>query len=189
MSYPISQSEVGSVYQLDTVDPESLKKLGEELLVGMFGHFCVGIEPTGGNHPKRLKEIEDTDLIKHVHKIIASELWTTFMGVEVIGNQLSSVIYRRPLADDAPREENKQNLLKNVLHTQLPLFDNILVGLGEAGRKTVEPGQVFVPHFSSQYDVMVPPDAVNMEIVFAKDFQATRDNWVAYMDAQPRPVH
>jgi len=192
MSHPVSQSEVGSVHQLDRADPKHLKEFGEKLLAGRFGHLCVGIEPTNDDkhgYPKLLKEIEGAGLVEQVRQIIAPELWATFMGVEVIGNHLSGVTYKRPVADDAPREESRQNLLKNVLHAQLPLFDNILVGPDEAGREAVEPGQVFIPRGDSQYNVTIPTLAVNMEIVFAKGIQATREDWLSYMDTQPRPVH
>jgi hypothetical protein len=189
MPFQVSQSEVGTVHKLDKADSAMLEDLGSKLLEGTDGHRCIGIEPSGTVYPRLLTAIHHLDLIKQVVEITVSEQGATFIGVEVIGNQTMGITYRRPVADDAPREASKQKLLKSAMQMQLPLFDNILVGADESNRDAVEPGQIFIPRPNCQYSVMIPSDAVNMEIVLAGGSEVARQTWEDYMDAQPHPVH
>jgi hypothetical protein len=189
MPVQVSQFEVGTIYNLDEVSSAGLEELGEELLVDSDGGYrCIGIEPKGPVYPRLLEKILSLDLVGQVRDVLASEEWVTFMGVEIIGNQTMSVNYTRPLSDDAPREDNKRLLLNRAVQAQLPLTDNVLVGAHESDRHAVEPGQVFIPRLGSHYAVMIPSNGVNMEVILARDFQATRQDWENYLDAQPHPI-
>jgi hypothetical protein len=196
-SLQLLTSEVGSVHVLLGVEQGGFQGLVKDFLLPGFDARVAGLDTPDRISRKLVHRVARLGITSQVAASVETkDPSLRFIGLEMMRGINGGVQYRRPLPEDLPSGETREEYerLANYVQVQVPLLDGVSVRDGHSSSHVVEQGQYYVGplvprqvgEIAALHMVAIPTEAVNMELVFTNQSNPS-SAWDEYLRLQPHP--